>query len=159
MLVCRIQEGDAQLFRLDAFCTRLKMTNSQLDRLCSRRKLCAFSPYLQHQHFLICIFSPFLFKPKTLNSPEKKLARKYSGQHALPKRNSACTSHLRANLILSLWKNWGLSRHRLGNSWIGEWSQRRRKTAQFYSPAMQTDLVCASHPRTVCHRYSEGPFT
>lgn len=76
--------------------------------------------------------------------PEKKLARKYSGQHALPKRNAACTSHLRANLILSLWKNWGLSGHQLGNSWIGEWSQRRRKTAQLYSQAMQAGFTCTT---------------
>lgn len=79
-----------------------------------------------------------------LNShKEKNTARKYAGQCALTKRNFTCTAHHRANLILSLWKNWELSRPQLGNSWIGEWSQHRGKQyrQELSSWIMQIDFV------------------
>lgn len=155
--VCRIQEGDAQLFRLDAFYIRLKMTKSQLDRLCSRSKLHA--PPCTLNNSISYSASSLLSNTRHWILQRKEIARKYSGQDALTERNF--TSHPRADLILSLRKNWDLPRPQLGNSGIGEWSQHRRGTAQAGIIFLNnTDRLCVHwRSKQSLPKYSEGPFT
>lgn len=135
------------------------MTKSQLDRLCSRNKLHVPPRTLNNS---ISSSASFLFQTQDAEfsqEKKKKPVRKYSGQCALTKRNFTCTTH-RANLILSLWKNWELLRPQLGKSWIEEWSKHRRRTAQtgiiFLSNADR--FVCTRHPNTVCQSTLKAPL-